>query len=114
MYLKEDPPSEILRCLRALLEGRPFFSSTMSGLLLNRNDRCPAVPKAASSVASLTPSEQRVLKLVAEHKTTSMIARELFISPHTVETHRCNICSKLELKGAHPVLRFALEHRAEL
>jgi two-component system, NarL family, response regulator DegU len=112
--LKEDAPSDVLRSFEALLEGKSFVSPAISRLLLQRSQRPQASPKPASPIANLTPMELRVLKLVAQHKTTKMIARELFVSPHTVETHRCNICSKLELRGMHPVLRFALEHQADL
>jgi DNA-binding NarL/FixJ family response regulator len=112
--LKQDAPSDILRSFEALLDGKPFVSSAISGLLLRRNQRPQASPNPASSFATLTPMELRVLKLVAQHKTTKMIASELFVSPHTVETHRGNICSKLQLRGSHPLLRFALEHQADL
>jgi DNA-binding CsgD family transcriptional regulator len=55
-----------------------------------------------------------VLSLVATNKTSRQIAKELFISPHTVDTHRANICSKLQLRGSHKLLEFALTHRSEL
>jgi DNA-binding CsgD family transcriptional regulator len=38
----------------------------------------------------------------------------LFISPRTVEAHRANICAKLDLRGSHSLLQFALENRASL
>ncbi|MGH9764387.1 MAG: response regulator transcription factor, partial [Blastocatellia bacterium] len=62
----------------------------------------------------LTPTERRILKLVAEYKTSREIAEELFISYHTVETHRRNICEKLDLHGSHALMRFALAHLPEL
>ena len=65
-------------------------------------------------MATLTGTERRVLLLVAENKTNKVIAAELFISPRTVETHRSNICQKLELEGAHKLLQFAIEHRSEI
>ncbi|MCL5097157.1 MAG: LuxR C-terminal-related transcriptional regulator [Candidatus Omnitrophica bacterium] len=58
--------------------------------------------------------ERRILKLIAQNKTTKEIAADLFISPYTVETHRCNICRKLQLHGTQPVLRFALENKSKL
>jgi len=38
----------------------------------------------------------------------------MFISPRTVETHRTNICNKLEIHGSHALMKFALSHKAEL
>jgi len=46
--------------------------------------------------------------------TSKEIADELFISVRTVDRHRANIAGKLDLKGAHALLQFALEHQAEL
>jgi DNA-binding CsgD family transcriptional regulator len=65
-------------------------------------------------LAALTPTERRVLQLVAENKTNKQIAADLFISYRTVETHRANICEKLALQGAHKLLQFAIEHRSDL
>ena len=56
----------------------------------------------------------RILKLVAENKKTKEIAEELFISYRTVETHRSNICRKLDLQGTNSLLKFALNHKSEL
>ncbi|MGH9828129.1 MAG: response regulator transcription factor, partial [Blastocatellia bacterium] len=69
---------------------------------------------AKSGLEDLTPTERRILKLVAEYKTSREIAEELFISYHTVETHRRNICEKLDLHGSHALMRFALAHLPEL
>lgn len=65
----------------------------------------------------LTKAERRILKLVADKKTSREIAAALFIlfiSPRTVEAHRANISGKLELRGAHSLLQFALENRSAL
>ena len=67
-----------------------------------------------SELDALTPAERQVLKLIAEYQTSKQIAAALFISPHTVQTHRKNICAKLELEGNHALMRFALEHKARL
>jgi DNA-binding CsgD family transcriptional regulator len=49
--------------------------------------------------------------LVADYKTSKEIAQELFISPRTVDTHRNNICQKLEIHGSHALVKFALRHK---
>ena len=58
--------------------------------------------------------ERRILKLIAEKKTSKEIASALFISPRTVDNHRNNICVKLDLHGSNALLKFALEHKSEL
>ena len=62
----------------------------------------------------LTPAERRVLKLIADNKTSKEIAAELFISYRTVDNHRANICQKLNLKGSHSLLKFAFDHKSAL
>ena len=58
--------------------------------------------------------ERRVLKSIAEDKSSREIAAELFISPRTVETHRSNICKKLDLHGSLALVKFAVAHKSEL
>ena len=62
----------------------------------------------------LTATERRILRSIADYKTSKEIADELCISPRTVETHRNNICTKLDLHGSHALMKFALKHRSEL
>lgn len=63
----------------------------------------------------LTESEYKILKLIANQRTTSEIADQLFISPKTVENHRRNISQKLELQAKNnSLLSWAIEHKEEL
>ena len=52
--------------------------------------------------------------LIAEGQTSRAIAAELGIGIRTVEHHRNNITTKLELHGSHALVKFALQHQAEL
>lgn len=60
--------------------------------------------------ALLTKREVEVLKLVAEALTSQEIADQLFISLHTVETHRKNIMSKLHMKNTAGLTRYAIQY----
>ena len=88
--------------------------SAISGQLVQRRQRAEALSAAKPGLDALTKAERRILKLIAEKKTSREIAAELFISPRTVEAHRANICTKLELTGSHSLLQFALENRSAL
>jgi DNA-binding NarL/FixJ family response regulator len=112
--LKDDAVHDLLQSLRAVAAGKPYVSPSLSGSLLRRGDRTRELHDKKPSLASLTPMERRVLSLISQNQTTREIAASLFVSPYTIETHRCNICKKLSLEGAQPVLRFALEHKSEL
>jgi DNA-binding NarL/FixJ family response regulator len=112
--LKEDALELVLLGIKAVASGSFYLSPSISGWLMKRQQRVSALKLQKTGLASLTPTERRVLQLVAENKTNKEIAGELFISPRTVETHRSNLCQKLELQGVHKLLQFAIEHRSEL
>lgn len=112
--LKENAASEILNCLLAVAAGTPFVSPSLSGYLLPRYQRAVALTRAQPQLNDLTVAQRRVLRRIAEKKSTKEIAAELAISPRTVESHRATICGRLSLKGNHSLLQFALENRSAL
>ena len=65
----------------------------------------PADPTAASAADLLTPREREVLQLVAEGHTNNAIANLLHISIKTVEKHRANVMSKLEVSDLASLIR---------
>jgi DNA-binding NarL/FixJ family response regulator len=98
--LKDSAITEIVAGIKAVAAGQNYVSPAMSTSLLKRAARA-ALP-LPPGVDDLTPTERRVLKLIAEYKTSKEIATELFISTRTVEHHRANISLKLNLKAAMP------------
>ena len=112
--LKDCAVTDIIGSIHAVLVGQNFISPQLSTLLLQRGRRAASLVEQKPALNQLTPTERRILKLIAEDKTSREIAEELFISVRTVENHRANICSKLELHGAHALLKFALQHKSEL
>jgi DNA-binding NarL/FixJ family response regulator len=111
--LKDSAASEIVSAIRAVSEGRRFVTPLLTDYLLSRR-QVQTQSKAKTGLAALTEAERRVLRMIAGYKTSQEIADELFISIRTVDRHRSNIAGKLDLKGAHALLQFALEHKAEL
>jgi DNA-binding NarL/FixJ family response regulator len=112
--LKDSAATDIIAGIRAVSGGQHFISPALSTYLINRNERAAAFAQEKPGIRGLTPSERRVLRLIAENKTSRQIAAELFISYRTVENHRSNICQKLGLQGSHSLIKFALEHKPEL
>lgn len=107
--LKDSAAVEIIACLHTVASGRAYISPELSHELLER--RTERLEPAVAGLGDLTPSERRVLQLVAGGLTTQEIAERLDNSPKTIENHRSHICQKLGLEGPQPLLRFALEHR---
>jgi len=112
--LKENAVQDILNSLATVSAGEHYLSPSISGYLVRRRGRAEALADKKPGLDDLTKAERRILKLIAEKKTSREIAAELFISPRTVEAHRANICAKLELRGSHSLLQFALENRSSV
>jgi DNA-binding NarL/FixJ family response regulator len=112
--LKDSAVTDLIGAVRAVLAGSNFISPALSSHLINRHGRANALERKKPGLKDLTPTERRILPLIADNKTSREIAEALFISVRTVENHRSNICQKLDLHGAHALLKFALEHKSEL
>lgn len=106
--IKDGTANDIVTCIKEVAAGRRFFSHVLSEFLLNRRNA------QTSPLETLTVSERRVLRLIAEGKATKEIAEQLFISPRTVDHHRANIAAKLELKGKNALLTFALTNKTQI
>lgn len=112
--LKDSALADIVACIKAVAAGQPYVSPSLTSHLLNLRQRSTKLSTQVHGLKELSQTELRILKLVAEYKTNKEIADELFISHRTVETHRTNICNKLELRGNHALMKFALSHKSEL
>jgi two-component system, NarL family, response regulator DegU len=112
--LKENAVEDLIRAVRAVATGTTFISASLSGMLLRRRDQAEALRREKPGLDSLTPSERRILKLIAADKTTKEIADELGSAVRTVETHRQNMSHKLSLSGSHSLLKFAYDNKSRL
>jgi DNA-binding NarL/FixJ family response regulator len=112
--LKESAVTDIVACIRAVASGQHYASPALTTHLVNRAKRAASLAADKPGIASLTPSERRVLALIAEYKTNKEIASDLSVSPRTVEAHRTHICQKLDIHGSHALMKFALAHKSEL
>lgn len=112
--LKESAVTDIITCIKNVAEGRVFISPAISGFLLKRVRRDEKAKDTVALLDSLTPTERRIISLIAEYKTSREIGDELYVSFRTVENHRANIARKLDLKGSHAVVKFAVENKSLL
>jgi DNA-binding NarL/FixJ family response regulator len=111
---KESAITEIAGAIRSVHAGHQYVSPVLSGALISRSRRADALAREMPALESLTPTEMKVLKLVAEVRTTKEIADVMCISPRTVEHHRTSIATKLDLHGSHALTRFAVKHQSAL
>ena len=110
--LKESAITDLVSSIRAVASGRAYISPLLSSFLLNRS--AAASRQNIPGLDTLTPTERRVLRMLAEYKTSKQIADELFVHPRTVDNHRANICGKLSLRGSHALMKFAIEHKSDI
>lgn len=112
--LKDSAVTDIVSSIRAASRGQHYISPAMTSSLIKRRRPSAAMPQSKPALNDLTPSERRILRLIADYRTSKEIADELYISCRTVETHRANISIKLDIRGSHALMKFALTHKSEL
>ena len=112
--LKDSALIDIIECVKTVAASEHYASHALTKFLINRSRRALGLTEQQPTVKDLTPTERRVLKLIAEDMKSKEIGEELFISPRTVEKHRQNICQKLNLQGSHSLFKFAVQHKSEL
>jgi len=104
--LKEDSFFEIEKCIETVLQGKECFSKSFQNKALENAD------SELNKISLLTPSEKTILKMIANDIDSHDIAEQLSVSIRTVEKHRSNIISKLELPaGTNSLMKWALTNK---
>jgi DNA-binding NarL/FixJ family response regulator len=114
--LKDSAMLEIAACIHAVAEGRPYYSSVLIAPVQQKPAIAASTTPAESLTRRLTPTERKILQLIADGKSSKEIGAELSVNYRTVENHRTNMCRKLSIDGEGPnaLLRFALQNRRTL
>lgn len=112
--LKDSALTDIVDCIKAVASKNHFVSHALTRFLIDRGRRAASLAESQPTINDLTPTERRLLRMIAEGLTTKEIGEQLFISPRTVEKHRQNICQKLDLHGSHSLFKFAVQNRSKL
>lgn len=112
--VKESATDDILAALEKVDQGETFISPSICDAGSRRSNRVQELLLSKPQIEDLTSAERRILKFIAEDRTSKEIAALLKISVKTVENHRLNICHKLNLHGSHSLLKFAFDLKAYL
>jgi DNA-binding NarL/FixJ family response regulator len=105
--MKEAGGENLLQAIRLVLSGQVYVSPPMAAKLLGGFSG-PKARASSSPFAQLSDREFEVFQLVGHGSSTREIAKELGLSPKTVDVHRMNIRAKLELKDATALVRHAV------
>jgi len=108
--------NELVDAVRRVAAGDAVFSPRLAGFVLDAFATAgPAADEGRPSfdpeLDQLTPREREVLRLIARGYTYKEIARDLYISIKTVETHVSSVLRKLQLSTRHQLARWATERR---
>ena len=99
--LKEFSIDQISRCIKLVLNNKKYFSKEIEEY----------IEEPIIDFSIFTKTELNVLRLIAKNKTTKEIADMLFVSTKTIESHRYNICKKLNLKPEkNSLLKWVLQN----
>ena len=109
--LKESAEIDLLSAIRAVTQGKPFFSRAIADTLLEDYVRVLKQQGLSDTFDLLTPREKEVLQLLAEGKSNKDVATILDISPYTVESHRTNLMQKLNLHNTAEIVLYAVRKK---
>jgi DNA-binding NarL/FixJ family response regulator len=106
--LKEATEEDLLPAVRAVAQGRSFFSPAISKILLTDYVRHLKQRGMEDTYDMLSDREKEVLQLLAEGKTNKEVAALLNLSLSTIETHRLKLMQKLELHNTAEIVLYAV------
>jgi DNA-binding NarL/FixJ family response regulator len=105
---KEECRESVISAIRTVLEGRRYLSPAMTQRLLGQaitgRDSTPATP-----FEKLSDRELQVFQLIGQGISSGVIAKQLHLSPHTIDTHREKIKLKLNLKSGAELMQHAVQ-----
>jgi two-component system response regulator NreC len=104
--LKEAADSEVVGAVRAVAAGERYVHPTLGARLV----AAEAEERRRAEEDPLSEREREVLRLLALGHTNQEIAKSLYISVRTAETHRAHIMQKLRLSSRAELVRYALDN----
>ena len=102
--LKTQAAADLVSAIRAALRGETYLSPGVSDSVVRA-----AMAKDSTARDPLTQREREVLQLIAEGKTNKEVSRHLGMSVKTVETHRRNVMTKLNIHETAGLVRHAIK-----
>jgi DNA-binding NarL/FixJ family response regulator len=107
--LKNTGKEELQEAIDNIINGESYFSKEVTERIMEGLQK-KKIAEKNTYIVELTEREIEVLKLIVQEFTTAEIAEKLFISPHTVETHRKNLISKLNVRNIAGLVKYAMQN----
>jgi len=102
---------ELVSAIRRVADGDAVFSPRLAGFVLDAFAGSIEVAAVDEDLDRLTEREREVMRLIARGYAYKEVAKELFISIKTVETHMSSVLRKLQLSSRHELSRWASDRR---
>jgi DNA-binding NarL/FixJ family response regulator len=102
---------ELIDAIRRVSENDAVFSPRLAGFVLDAFAGTIEISAVDEDLDRLTEREREVMRLIARGYAYKEVARELFISIKTVETHMSSVLRKLQLSSRHELTRWANDRR---
>ena len=102
---------ELIDAIQRVAEGDAVFSPRLAGFVLDAFSGAIDIASVDEDLDRLSPREREVMRLIARGYAYKEVARELFISIKTVETHVSSVLRKLQLSNRHQLTRWATDRR---
>jgi len=102
--LKNTSIDELVICIKGALSGDIVFCNETKQIISRPSQHDLPMPR-------LTKREKQILQMVAQGKTSNVIAEELFLSPLTVDTHRKNLLQKFHAKNSTELINLAVQQQ---
>ncbi len=102
---------ELVDAIQRVAGGDAVFSPRLAGFVLDAFAGAIDMPAIDSDLDRLSPREREVMRLIARGYAYKEVAKELFISVKTVETHVSHVLRKLQLSSRHELTRWAADRR---
>ena len=102
--------SDLNKSIDQINSGTPFFSEDLNAIILNKITQHRLKDTDNSSLEILTKREIEILLLILEELTNYEIAKKLFVSPRTIDTHRRNLLQKTKAKNTVGLVKFAFKN----
>jgi DNA-binding NarL/FixJ family response regulator len=106
--LKDDAEKELFSAIEHIKNGKIYISPSLADQSMQNWARLRRGEDDAHTSESLTVREREILKLIAEGKSNKEIGDLLYISVRTVERHRANMMSKLNIRKTAELVQYAL------
>lgn len=109
--LKRTNMNELIEAIKVVASGGKYLSREVQAILMDSLGGNAGVTMIAEdSTAPLSARELEILNLIAKEYNNEEIAKKLFISERTVETHRRNIFTKTKTKSIIGLFKYAVQH----